>query len=302
MDLSDFAHLWVLFSLASAFFHASRLAVTKRLSFSFSAEVLTLYVNLASLVVILPLGIWHHDFPFENPTYLMAVACGGVLSGLGGWSLNAALHRTEVSLVGPVMTLTPGFVIVAEWLLTGALPGPLGLVGILLLVAGGYILSLGSEDTGWSIPFRRMLLDPGSLLATAAAACFAAASVFGRIGIQLSDPLSFSVVVAVINPLVLWVLFTLLDRRFNAHLVTPDLRREMRPLLLLGLLFALMRIADQIALSLTLASYTMAVKRTAGVFSVVLGRWFFAEGYVGTRLAASVMMLLGVLALTQDQG
>jgi uncharacterized membrane protein len=127
MDFSDLAHLWVLFSLASAFFHASRLAVTKRLSLSFSTEVLTLYVNLASLVVTLPLVIWHHHFPFENPGYLMAVLWGGVISGLGGWSLNEALHRTEVSLVGPVMTLTPGFVIVIEWLLTGCparFPGP----------------------------------------------------------------------------------------------------------------------------------------------------------------------------------
>jgi drug/metabolite transporter (DMT)-like permease len=300
MDFSDLAHLWVLFSLASAFFHASRLAVTKRLALSFSTEALTLYVNLASLVVTLPLVIWHHNFPIENPGYLTAVLWGGVISGLGGWSLNAALHRTEVSLVGPVMTLTPGFVIVIEWLLTGALPGSLGVLGVLLLVAGGYILSLGSDGGGWFRPLRRLLFDPGSLYATLAAACFAGASVFGRIGIQLSDPLSFSVMVAVVNPLVLGILFTLRDRHFLSQLVSPRLRREMRPLLLLGLLFALMRIADQIALSLTLASYAMAVKRTAGVFSVLLGRWFFAEGFVATKLAGSAVMLLGVLALTQD--
>lgn len=299
MDFSDLAHLWVLFSLASAFFHASRLAVTKRLSFSFSTEVLTLYVNLASLVVTLPLVIWHHNFPIHDPAYVTAVLWGGVMSGLGGWFLNAALHRTEVSLVGPVMTLTPGFVIVIEWLLTGALPGPLGLVGILLLVAGGYILSLGGEGGRWYRPLKRLLFNAGSLYATLAAGCFAGASVFGRIGIQLSDPLSFSVIVAVVNPLGLWIVFTLMDRRFHTRLWTPDLRREIRPLLLLGLLFALMRIADQIALSLTLASYAMAVKRTAGVFSVLLGRWFFAEGYVATKLLASVVMLLGVLALTQ---
>jgi drug/metabolite transporter (DMT)-like permease len=124
--------------------------------------------------------------------------------------------------------------------------------------------------------------------------------VFGRIGIQLSDPLSFSVVVAVVNPLVLWILFTLMDREFHTRLVTPELRREIRPLLLLGLLFALMRIADQIALSLTLASYAMAVKRTAGVFSVLLGHWFFAERYMAIKLVGSAVMLLGVLALTQD--
>lgn len=299
MDLSDAAPLWVLFSLASAFFHASRLAVTKRLTLRLSTEALTLYMNLVSLVLTLPLIVWHHDFPFGEPGYLAAVLLGGVLSGLGAWALNAALRRTDVSLVGPVMTLTPGFVIVIEWLLTDSLPGPLGLVGVLLLVVGGYILSLAGEGARWRAPFGRLLLDRGSVLAIGAAACFAAASVFGRIGIQMSDPLSFSVLVAVVNPLVLWILFSLRDRRFHTELLTPDLGRELPQMLLLGLLFALMRIADQIALSLTLASYAMAVKRTAGVFSVFLGRWLFGEGYVAAKLLGSLVMLLGVLALTQ---
>ena len=300
MDLSQFAHLWILFSLASAFFHASRLAVTKHLSLTFSVEALTFYVNIASLLVTLPLIVWHHDFPFEKPGYLAAVLFGGVVSGLGGWALNYALHRSEVSLVGPVMTLTPGFVIAIEWVMTGALPSSVGLIGIVFLVAGGYLLSLGDHEVRWYLPFKRLLLDPGSVFTLIAAACFAAASVFGRIGIQLSDPLSFAVMVAIVNPLVLLVVFVLNDRRFPARLISGGFRRKMRPLLLLGALFALMRIADQIALSLTLASYAMAVKRTAGVFSVMLGRWFFGEGHVTAKLAGSVVMLLGVLALTQN--
>ncbi len=300
MDLASLAPFWILFSLASALFHASRLAVTKGLTARFSSEVLTLYVNLVSLVVTLPLVIWHHDFPFHEPGYLSAVLIGGLLSGLGAWSLNLALARTEVSLVGPVMTLTPGFAIVVEWLLTGALPGAVGLLGILLLVLGGYLLSLGVEGATPRRPFTRLVLDPGSLLATAAAACFAAASVLGRIGIQLSDPLSFSVLVAVVNPAILWVIFTLRDRQFHRQLLSRAALAEWRMLLVLGVLFALMRVADQIALSLTLASYAMAVKRSAGAFSVLLGRWFFNERLVGIKLLGALVMLAGVLALTQD--
>ncbi|MCG6897593.1 MAG: DMT family transporter [Thiocapsa sp.] len=299
MDLSAFAHLWILFSLASAFFHASRLAVTKHLGLSFSAEVLTFYVNLISLAITLPLIVWNHQFPFHEPRYLLAVLCGGVLSALGGWALNAAIHKSEVSLVGPMITFTPGFVILIEWVLTGVLPGAVGVLGIAFLVAGSYILSLSDRRVGWSLPFKRLVTDPGSRLAVCAAACFAAASVFGRIGIQLSDPLSFAVVVAIVNPLVLFVLFTLHDRGFYARIFTDQTRHQARPLLVLGGLFALMRIADQIALSLTLASYAMAVKRTAGVFSVLLGRRFFRETHPIAKLIGSAVMLLGVLALTQ---
>jgi drug/metabolite transporter (DMT)-like permease len=299
MELALHPELWILFSLLSAFFHASRLAVTKQLSFTLSAQALTMYVNLAGLVVTLPLVFWHHHMPFDDPVYAGAVLAGGVLSGLGGWSLNTAIKRSEVSLVGPIMTLTPGFVVVVEWLVTGDTPGPLGLVGLVLLIAGGYVLSIDRSETQWYRPLVRMVTDPGSGYTLVAAFCFAAASTFGRVGIQLSDPLSFAVVVAVVNPIVLFVMFSLHDHRFYREVLPPDLARQTKPLLLLGLLFALMRIADQIALSLTLASYAMGVKRTAGMFSVLLGRWYFNEGRTTAKLAGSGIMLLGLFVLLQ---
>ncbi|MBK5941007.1 DMT family transporter [Halochromatium roseum] len=299
MDLGAYAHLWILFSLLSAFFHASRLAVTKHLSLTLSVRALTLYVNLASLLVTLPLIVWHHDFPFEDRVYLQVVLLGGLLSGLGGWALNVAIHRSEVSLVGPILTLTPAFVIIIEWLLTGALPGALGFLGIGLLVIGSYILALSHEQEDWHRPLLRLVTNPGSAFTLTAAACFATASTLGRIGIERSDPLSFAVMVAIVNPIVLLTLFSVQDRRFYREVLPPQLARQARPLLLLGVLFALMRIADQIALSMTLASYAMAVKRTAGMFSVLIGRWYFGEGRTRAKLIGSAVMLIGLFLLTQ---
>ena len=300
MDLTALAPFWIVFSLLSAFFHASRIAVTKHLSLSFSARALTLYVNLASLVVTAPLIVWHHDFPFHDPVYTLVVVLGGVVSGVGGWALNTAIHRSDVSLVGPVMTLTPGFVVVIEWFVIGDLPGPLGLLGLALLVAGGYALSIEQEQVGLLAPLRRLVVDPGSVFTLVAAFCFAAASTLGRVGIQMSDPLSFAVVVAIVNPVVLFVMFSVQDHRFYREAFPEHLREEVRPLLLLGLLFALMRIADQIALSLTLASYAMAVKRTAGVFSVLLGHWYYGERHLAPRLFGSGLMLIGLFVLTRS--
>ncbi len=300
MDLASFAPFWILFSLLSAFFQASRLAVTKHLSLSFSARALTLYVNLASLIVTLPIIFWHHDFPLNEPAYLSAILIGGVVSGLGGWALNVAIKRGEVSVVGPVMTLTPGFVILIEWLVTGDLPGPLGALGLLLLVSGGYVLSIEGQEMRWYAPLMRLVTEPSSAFTLLASLCFAAASTFGRVGIQLSDPLSFAVVVAIVNPVVLFVIFSIQDHHFYHEAFPRDLLQQARPLLLLGLLFALMRIADQIALGLTLASYAMAVKRTGGLFSVLLGHFYYKEGHVLVRLGGSVIMLLGLLALVWE--
>jgi len=300
MEFAVFAPFWIAFSLLSAFFHASRLAVTKHLSFSFSTRALTLYVNLASLAVTLPLVAWHHDFPLHEPVFVAVVLLGGVISGVGGWALNAAIHRSDISLVGPVMTLTPGFVVIIEWLIIGDLPSPLGMLGLALLLTGGYVLSVERGQTSLLAPLWRLFTAPGSVLTLIAACCFAAASTLGRVGVQMSDPLSFAVIVAVVNPVVLFVMFSLQDHRFYREAFPNDLRRQLRPLLLLGVLFALMRIADQIALSLTLASYAMAVKRTAGLFSVLLGHWYYGERHLAARLSGSAVMLVGLYLLVRS--
>lgn len=300
MELSELAPYWILFSLLSAFFHASRLAVTKHLSFTFSAQALTLYVNLASLLVTFPLIVWNHDFPLGDPLYVTMVLTGALISGLGGWSLNHAIKQGEISLVGPVMTLTPGFVILIEWLTTGDLPSAMGFLGIALLVAGSYVLSIDRGMPHWYTPLVRLFQDAGSLFTLIAALCFAVATTFGRVAIQLSDPFSFAVMVALINPIVLFAMFSIQDRRFYRQVFNENLRRDAKPLLALGVLFALMRIADQIALSLTLASYAMSVKRTAGMFSVLLGKLLYGEHHIPEKLLGSAVMLAGLFALIQD--
>lgn len=300
MDLAALQPFWILFPLAAALFHALRLVVTKRLTLSFSARTLTLYVNLASLIVTLPLIIWHHDIPLAEPVYVVVVLAGATLSGLGGWAVNAAIARGDISLVGPTMTLTPAFVLVIEWLLTGSLPGPSGLTGLAVLLAGGWLLSMQWPLPRGSAAPHPLRWEPGGALALTAALCFAAAATLGRIGIGMSDPLSFAVVVAIVNPIVLLIIFRSQDRHFLRKALPPDLLRHATALVLLGVLFALMRIADQIALSLTLASYAMAVKRSAGVISVLLGHWWLREGRLPSRLAGSLIMLLGLLLLVLD--
>ncbi len=296
----EFANAWILVSLLSAFFQASRIAVAKQLSFSFSARALTFYVNFASLCITLPLIIWHHQFPLENPRYLSAVLLGAMLSGFGGWAFNYAIKVSEISLVGPLITLTPGFVVVIEWLLLGDVPSSTGFLGIALLCTGSYILGLNVLKQRWYTPFVRLFTNHGSRYAVIASLCFATASTLGREAIRLSDPLSFTVMVAMVNPLVLFIIFSLINRHFYREIVGRHARKHIGSLAMLGVFFALMRLADQIALSMTLASYAMAVKRMTSVFTVLLGYYLFDERHVTAKLLGSTIMVLGVWAMIGD--
>ena len=290
--------LWILFSLASAFLQASRIVVTKKLSLDFSSQALTFYTNLASLVLTLPLISRFHDFPLHNPHYLGAVLAGALFSGLGGWAFTYAIKHSDISIVGPVMTFTPGFVVLIEWLILGDVPSPTGLFGLGLLITGGYILNLRRTDRHLWLPLQRLIQNRGSRFALIATACFASAATFGRSAIQLSDPYSFAVTVAIVNPIMLFLLFSIQAPGFQRELTGRAARDNIGKLLLLGALFASMRLADQIALSMTLASYATGVKRMSGVFTVLLGMWLFKERSIKPRLLGSLVMIGGVYALT----
>jgi drug/metabolite transporter (DMT)-like permease len=110
-------NLWIVVSLTSALLQASRIAVTKKLSLDFSPQALTFYTNLASLVLTLPLVTRFHNFPLDEPQYIGVVLAGATFSGLGGWSFTYAIKHSNISIVGPIMTFTPGFVVAIEWLL-----------------------------------------------------------------------------------------------------------------------------------------------------------------------------------------
>ena len=46
----DFSQSWVIFSLLSAFFQATRIAVTKQLSYSLSAAAMTFFINFIKAI------------------------------------------------------------------------------------------------------------------------------------------------------------------------------------------------------------------------------------------------------------
>ena len=293
-------HWWIVFALLAAFFQAARIAVAKQLSFNFSAQALTFYVNFASLLVTFPLIYWHHDFPVTNSSYLRAILIGALLSGLGGWAFNQAIKISEISIVGPLMTLTPGAAVIIEWVLLSDNPSGTGFLGIVLLSVGSYFLGLNPAKTGWFGPLLLIFTHPGGRLSLIASLCFASASTFGREAIGLSDSLSFAVMVSIINPLVLFCMFTLQHRYFYREILGGLNRQYLLALLSLGLLFALMRIADQIALGMALASYVMAVKRMAGVFTVIIGHIMFREERLSLKLLGSVIMVSGVWVMIYD--
>ena len=132
---------WVLLALGAALVYGLQGVWTKHLTrdlppvvaawalFAFGFPLLAAYLALRGL-------------PAVDPVFWAALAttCG---IGLLAYSLYAtAIQRSDVGLTVPLLALTPVLIVPVEWLLLGDVPGPRGLAGILLVVAGVYLLNV----------------------------------------------------------------------------------------------------------------------------------------------------------------
>ena len=83
--------------------------------------------------------------PFTEPGALWPVVAVSCLLVLGMSGLLArASARGDISIVGPILALSPIFTILPDAALSGGLPSPLGWIGLALSLTGTVSLSGGA--------------------------------------------------------------------------------------------------------------------------------------------------------------
>ena len=225
-------------------------------------------------------GVW----PNMVVAALLAVA-GNVL-------LVYALSETDLSVLGPINAYKSVVGLVLGIFLIGERPTPLGLAGVLLIVAGSYFVMDRSINQPASNAFVRFFSERGIQLRFAALFFSATEAVFLKRAIVVSSP---------ITVLVLWsVLGFLIAVTGVAALFPRDVTRQVLILRQAGGTYARLAIATgvmQLATLLTFrhfhVGYSLALFQLSTIVSVVLGRRYFGESHFRERLVGSLVMTVG---------
>lgn len=286
---------WVPLALATAFFYGLQGAWSKRVTrdatplaatwaiFAFAFPPLLLYLALRGL-------------PEIRPAFWPALATTASLSLLSFYLYVSAIHRGELGLTYPLLALTPIFMVPVEWLLLGDLPGLRGSAGIVLVVAGVYLLHLPEKRSRALAPFGALLRDPGSRRMLAVALIWSVSAVVDKIAVTSASTPFYGVALSGVLGL---AFLPLVSRRGGG--VRRALRPEARWLLVVqGLLFAAMFIAQMEAIRQALATYVITTKRAGALITLLLGALFFAERQLGKRLAGTLVILIGVFLVVTE--
>ncbi len=286
---------WFALSLLCAFSLASADAATKAWLQGYSARELALVRFAVTGILLLPLLL---TLPLRQPDPRFWLWFAGLapLEVLAMLLYMKAIRDHPLSLTVPYLAFTPVFVVLTGWLVLGETISTAGMGGILLVVAGGWLLNLEQarlgDWRGWLYPLQAILHQRGARVMLAVAAIFSLTSVMGKGALRYTTPETMGALYYLVIGLIVAVLFSLRD----PGLVRRSLRRPWA-VLAVAALNGLMVITHFLAISLVEVAYMIAVKRTSLLFGILYGALLFGESGLGKRLPAGALMAAGTFMI-----
>lgn len=280
---------WFILAISTAFFEAVRDLFNKTKLKTFDEYTVTFFLALLTVMFLLPWVLRSPPSNLASPFWPTLLADGS-LNTVAYVALIRAIKLADLSIVAPLTALTPLFLLLTSPILVGEFPPALSLLGVLSIAIGSYVLNVNKGQQHWLAPFRAMLVEPGPRLAVIVAFLWSITSNLDKIGIQASRPIFW---VMMVYGVVAIALFPAIALQYRGR--WQQLPRIGMHLLPIGLTNAAAVACQMVALKLTLVVYVISIKRTSAVFSVLFGHLFLGEKHLRSRLAGSVLMVLGAI-------
>ena len=286
---------WLSLTLFCAFCLATADAMTKAWLGGYSARELVLIRLGLTGLLLLP---WLPDLELVNRQpaafwyWVMAMLPIEVAATL---IYMRAIRDHPLALTLPYLAFTPVFVILTGYLLLGETISWHGGLGILLVVAGAWLLNLRPEPRhggawrAWVRPLAAILDHPGSRAMLLVAFLYSLTAVMGKGAMRHLPPETFGAFYFVLLGLVSLTLFA-----SPAPCTLTRLGHRPWAVLAVAGTNALMVYTHFLALARVEVAYMIAVKRTSLLFGILYGALWFHEAGLGRHLAAGGLMLGGI--------
>ncbi len=263
-------------------------ALRKRLASRIAAVPLSWLLSVGSLPVF---GVWAWATGGGWPTagYWLPGALTFVASLSAAVLMLRALAVADLSVAIPMLSLTPVFSTVGGWVLLGEDVGPIGIVGILLVVVGALVVQRPAAGS----PRR---FDVGALLMGVVALLWSVTAVLDKVAIQHAPvPVHAALQVGVSGV----ALGAFLLARGRLREVLPPPGDRLAALAAVSFFGAALGV-QLLAVGVAPVSLVETVKRAVGLVSAVLvGRLVFGEPLSAVRLVGVGMMGVGAVAVLQ---
>jgi uncharacterized membrane protein len=224
-----------------------------------------------------------------TPAFWRDILIGGVLDAIGNLAMVAALRGTDLSIFGPLNAIRPILALFAGSIFLAEIPTTAGLVGILITIAGAFILFGGKTDSQ-KLPQRELLKL--LLLRTAGISLGAIGAVFLKRA-ALTNTAAMTVAGWIACGLLCLLLVAIIRTPQSLTGLAPTFKTHRSWLITHSLVFISMQWITITIFQHTLLAYAFVFFQLALVLQVLVGRFFFQEPHFRRRMLAAIIMSAG---------
>lgn len=286
-------YLWIVVALASAMGDALRDLSLKRVITRGNALSIT-WLLFALPLPALYLADYLYGIPQTKPGFYETLLLALPLEILAQILYMQALRLSPLSLVAPLLSLSPLFMLVVPRIIINETITLTSSGGVLLIAGGAYALHMGSARRGIWEPFRAFVREKGALCMAAVALIFSITATLSKKAIMLATPIHYMAVywtgiVVGMAPVVLYA-----QRHQNSE---PLTRRTITAVLPAALLFTGAVFAAAFAMNITKVTNVTAIKRLSILFSIILAGAVLKEESIKERLIGGILMVGGFMLI-----
>lgn len=283
--------MWILFATAMICADAVRDITNKKTLRSVDAYVMSWAATTLVFLFILP-TLFFIPLPNLTKEFFFAVVAGGSLNLIALILYLNALKRSDVSLTVPFLAFTPLFLLIMSPIVLHESPSITGIVGVLLIVVGLYVINIKDRNHGFLAPIIGILQEPGPKMALGVAAIHSVTSLIDRIGINNSSPVIW---VFATNVFISSCMLPIMLYKSKGQLQKIPI--HWKAFFLVGGLTVLSLLSQSTALTLTHVAYVVAFKRAGIILSITLAYFLFKEQHIRERIIGAIIMVAGAILI-----
>jgi drug/metabolite transporter (DMT)-like permease len=282
--------MWVIFAVLNPIFDSLKGVFSKKASKQVDPLLVSWFNNLIPLIIFSPV-LFYTELRF-NYQFFEALFISGLINITATILYHRALFKGDISVVIPLLSFTPLFLLFLSPLILGEFPDTWGLIGTILIVAGSYLLNINLKKQNVFSPLKSLIKEKGTRYMLIVAFIWAISANFDKKGIEASSIYQYIFFINLFVSIGTTV-FVFSKRKVSL----PALKAEYKNLLAVGILTGAVFFVHMTAITLTLVVYVVSLKRTGGMISVFLGYFIFKEKNIRQRLLGSAIMFAGVLLI-----
>lgn len=256
-------------------------------------EFVTAFSSRMFGIPVLIAALFYTGIPDLSVRFFMLAIPLGAVTAFASVLIAKAYKESDASIVTPMFAVSPILVLFTSFIMLGEVPDVMGGVGVFLIAIGAYALKL-DESTSPLEPLKRLWDEKGVRIIMVVILLYSVTANIDKIGVQMSSPVMWPLATYTISSVFMLPLMMKKSPQWKSKI-----KKEWKPLGLLGLLGGAAIILQMAALELTLVSYVISIKRLSIPIAVAFSYFMLGEksGFKD-RMIGSLLMVAGVLLIS----